>query len=104
MRLVPILLVLILFKVEQTMSNADCKCECCTTQYCNPTLIGTHSLWFCSETTSCTKNDCINWHPTLCPRDNVSGQTRAVCASNAHRTLSTLCIILSMFSLIHLLI
>ncbi|CAF1042412.1 unnamed protein product [Adineta steineri] len=93
--ILPFFLLILLSNPKQTIGKTDCRCECCTSQNCNPTLIGTHNLWFCSETTSCTKSECINWHPASCPREDASGQTRAICVSNAERRLP---MILSLFA------
>ncbi|CAF1513439.1 unnamed protein product [Adineta ricciae] len=102
----PIIIVLLVFLVnfELIMGNVDCNCQCCTTQNCNPVFVGSRSLWFCSEPTTCTKNDCNTWYPSLCPKEGVTGQTRAVCNSNAQQTVSTASMIFSILAIALLLI
>ncbi len=79
--ILPFFLIIILSNPPRTIAY-DCRCECCTSNNCNPVPIGSHDLWFCSEPTSCSRTDCVNWYPGRCPPEDGSGQTRAICVTN----------------------
>jgi hypothetical protein len=93
--ILPFYLIIILANLQRTTSE-DCKCECCTSENCRPTTVGIHSLWFCSETTTCKQTSCITWHSDQCPPQGTFGQTRAICVStsNTERVLPSLFMIL----------
>lgn len=87
-------LIIILSNLQRTIGN-DCRCECCTSENCSPTVIGIHSLWYCSEASTCKQANCIDWHSTQCPPQGIPGQTRAICISNAHYILPSFLMIIS---------
>jgi hypothetical protein len=84
--ILPFFLILILSNLQRT-AGTDCRCECCTSDNCRPTIVGIHSLWYCSEASTCKQANCIDWHYTQCPPQGLPGQTRAICISNAERIL-----------------
>jgi hypothetical protein len=94
-------LIILLANVPQTTTN-DCKCECCTSPGCRPTLVGTQDAWFCSEATTCTQEKCIDLYQDKCPPRDAEGQTRAICItiSGVTRTLSSLFLITGIISIL----
>ncbi len=98
----PFSLIIIFANLRRTTAN-DCHCECCTTDNCRPTLVGTHSVWYCSETTTCKHANCFDWHPDQCPPGGVSGQTRAICVTNSERILQTSLVTISIHLIVLLL-
>ncbi len=91
--ILPYLLLMIFSNLQRTTAS-DCRCECCTTENCQPKLVGVHSVWYCSEATTCKHANCVDWHYELCPPQGVYGQTRAICVSNAERILPILFLII----------
>lgn len=88
--------ILILSNFQQAIGN-NCRCECCTTDNCNPSVVGIHSLWYCSETSTCKHGNCIDWHPSQCPPQGLPGRIRSICVVNNSSILSTsFCSILTM--------
>lgn len=81
------LIILILLHMQRA-DGIDCRCECCTSENCEPSLIGSRPLWFCSEVTTCTKIQCADWYPDRCPDRSGVGRIRTICkTSNAERIL-----------------
>ena len=78
-------LLILLFSINCSVLFAanSCKCECCSTDNCQPRFMGLHQLLYCSETTTCKRENCIDWHGSQCPLIGNPGQTRAVCVSQA---------------------
>jgi len=91
--ILPFFLIIILANLQRTTGN-DCRCECCTSENCNPSVVGIHILWYCSETTTCKHTDCIAWHYDQCPLPGTFGQIRAICVSKAERICPTLFMII----------
>lgn len=89
------ILLIILSCMLKLTNGVDCHCDCCTTQNCNPTRIGSRPLWFCSEASTCTQAYCTAWYPDSCPPRGADGQTRSICGSYAQRLLPTLFTIIS---------
>jgi hypothetical protein len=104
MRVFTILLFYLLIQLSNLQGATEsCLCECCTTPNCAPTLVGTHPLWFCTETKTCTHSSCVQWHPDVCPRRDGFGQTRSICESYAERILPTSLILIGINLMILLL-
>ncbi len=96
---------LLIILAHFTYTTADyCKCECCTSNGCSPSLVDYHVLEsrFCSEFINCKRDDCSGWHSTRCPPTGSPGQTRALCVSNSGRLLPTVILIIGMNFLIRL--
>jgi hypothetical protein len=102
--ILPLCLLIIFANLPCTTADY-CRCECCTSNGCNPKSVGTHTLGnaFCSELFNCKQDDCFGWHPFECPPDiSAPGQTRAVCVSYSERLLPTFILIIGMNLLIQL--
>jgi hypothetical protein len=101
--ILPLCLLIIFANLPRTTANY-CRCECCTSDGCNPTFVGTHTLGnaFCSELLNCRQEDCFGWYPFQCPPKTAYGQTRGVCISYSERLLPTLILIIGMNLLIQL--
>ncbi len=89
-------LLIIIANFQRTTTNDYCRCECCTSNGCNPTLVDTHPLESCSASFNCRPIDCFQWHTTKCPPISSPGQTRPFCISNSERLLPTLFLIIGM--------
>jgi hypothetical protein len=90
MRVFIILVFSLLIQLSNLQRVPDrCLCECCTTENCSPSLVDVHPLWFCTETRTCTQNNCVDWHQNACPPRDSPGQTRAKCMISGERILPT---------------
>ncbi|CAF1025251.1 unnamed protein product [Rotaria sordida] len=77
---------------------ANCECHCCTSSRCEPQLVGSSPIWFCTAQT-CRPELCIDSYHDRCPPQGALGTTIAKC-SGMKQLPSPLFIIIGITSII----